>query len=250
MDKYYQKKQAKYGDQNSHRQQGRAIRINGIRVSESEHIQPRAHIILQTKNSHGISPYDNKAYGQSTTIVIPRDMAKIKTNWDNRITQQAQKVIKAGKELPESLKKSLSQEAAYNRTIRARDIAITRREQRGQSTQDLKAISNEMIKNASHLQRKTGYPLKFQKHVDKATPSRFVHPDLKEQILSPKYPVAQKQPPDPKSRSVTQPKINPQDLAAQKQPSSSKGINYTSSTSNNKSISIPPSKIFPNRSWH
>ena len=68
-----------------HNEQGYAIRdpATNARLSESEHIWAKSVIKEQTRNPQtGVSPYDNAAYENSTTLKTNYDTARVKTSGD------------------------------------------------------------------------------------------------------------------------------------------------------------------------
>ncbi|HEX3745835.1 MAG TPA: hypothetical protein VHW09_17965 [Bryobacteraceae bacterium] len=108
-------------------QQGRAIRdpATNARLSEAEHIQPRAIIADQMRNpATGKSPYDSRAYRQSPTDKISRAAALDKTRGD----MDAMRAQRADPTDPQA-QADASLEAAIDRTLdageRTGDASIT-----------------------------------------------------------------------------------------------------------------------------
>jgi hypothetical protein len=119
-------------------QQGRAIRdpATNARLSEAEHIQPRAIIADQMRNpSTGQSPYDRVAYRESPTDKISRAAALDKTRGD----MDALRAQRADPTDPQA-QADASLEAAIDRTLDA-----------GQRTGDA-SITEEGVNLAAHGQ--------------------------------------------------------------------------------------------------
>ncbi|MGE3541531.1 MAG: hypothetical protein AB7N91_29375 [Candidatus Tectimicrobiota bacterium] len=145
---------AQFGDIKSHHSQGRAIRVEGERQSEHEHIRARINVVLQTKHPEtSFSPYDAKAYGRSATLTIPRDMALIKTKLDLALRDKTKAALEKGHALPEALKQEMSTEADIARTIQAREQAIEARVQANLPVDELRAITDAKIIEAAHYQQ-------------------------------------------------------------------------------------------------
>ena len=153
------KKQAQIGDLNTHKNHGKAIWKDGVRQSENEHILSKKNLQQQTTDPNtGEHSYDQKAYDNTHTLTIPKDMANLKTHGplkthmsDMQLIRETEKVIQGVQEASEHLKSEMSFDAAEGRMREARDIAIENREKVGLPTHDLKNLTDEKIKEAAHL---------------------------------------------------------------------------------------------------
>ena len=142
---------ARFADIAEYRRQLRAIRAGGIRLSEHEHV--RAYIndyLMMMDPATGVSALDRAAYRRMATVTIPRDMAVIKTRADLALRDRIRAALTSGV-LDPGLAAELSPEAAVARTIAAREAAIRARPA-GQSLEDLNAITDDVIRRATHYQ--------------------------------------------------------------------------------------------------
>lgn len=148
---------AEYGDIARYAEQLRAIRGNGIRLSEHEHIRARINDYLQTLDPlTGTSPITRSVYRDMVTLTIPEEMARIKTNMDMVLRNRLRAAMEPGAvitdDVLEALSRDLSGEAAIERTIAARDILIAERRAAGEAVGHLLAITDARIIEATHLQ--------------------------------------------------------------------------------------------------
>ncbi len=89
-------------------------------MSESEHGWARKIIQLQTTDPEtGSSPYTNSRYRSSTTLVIPRVVAVLKTRGDIEVIQALKAAQRSGQPIDPALLRAISPEAAIERTIEA-----------------------------------------------------------------------------------------------------------------------------------
>jgi hypothetical protein len=144
---------ARYGDLERHRDQGRSLREQQRRVSEHEHILARINLVLQSIDpKNGMSQYDDKAYRNSATVTIPRDMALEKTRDDLELRDRLKEAARL-ETYDKKLLADLSVQAAIDRTIAARDRTIQQRLAENRGVEDLKAITDEVIASAAHYQQ-------------------------------------------------------------------------------------------------
>lgn len=145
---------AEFGDVEVYRQQRRAIRSEeGVRLSENEHIRARINLVLQTLNPEtGESPVDKKAYRDMVTLTIPRDMAVEKTQQDMELRGRLKEALQTGI-VSEDLIRDMDIQADIERAIQARDKTMAARLAAGRAVDDLKAITDEKIIEAAHLQQ-------------------------------------------------------------------------------------------------
>ena len=154
-----QKPTAQYGDIKPHVEQGKAIWAQTgdrtVRLSEHEHIRARINLWLETFDAlTNSSPYDKAAYGVSSTITIPKDMANIKTRMDMDLRDRLRAAQQSGV-VDTALVREMDIEADIERTVRARDQAIAARRQAGASIADFANITNENITRTAHYQQGT-----------------------------------------------------------------------------------------------
>jgi hypothetical protein len=148
-----QSETARFGDLKPYSEQDRAIREQGVRKSEHEHIRARINLVLQTIDPvSGRSVYDQAAYRRSATLTIPRDMAMEKTRGDLALRDRLKAAIGSGKFTPQ-LARDISVEAEIQRTIAARDRTIDARLAEGRAVDDLKAITDDVIARATAYQQ-------------------------------------------------------------------------------------------------
>ncbi len=153
------KQQAQHGDLKIYKNQGKAIWKEGARQSEHEHALPKKNMQQQTTDPEtGEHSYDQKAYNNTYTLTIPKDMADLKTHGplkthmsDMQLIRETEKVIQGVQEASKYLKSEMSTEATEGRMREARDTAIENREKAGLPTDDLKMITDEKITEAVHL---------------------------------------------------------------------------------------------------
>jgi hypothetical protein len=144
--------EARIGDIKPYNQQGRAIWVDGKRVSEHEHLGADINWKLQTTDpSTGTSPWDDRVYRRSPTLTIPEDMARVKTRKDMELRDQIKQSSSTG--MSDALAENVRRiESDIQRTIDSRDETIRARQQAGKPIDDLLEITDEKINWAAHLQ--------------------------------------------------------------------------------------------------
>ena len=144
---------AQFGDIERHTDQKKSVREDQRRVSEHEHVLARINLVLSTIDPQkGMSAYDKKAYRESATVTIPRDMALEKTRDDLALRDRLKEAAETG-HYNQKLLSDLSVQAAIDRTIDARDRTIAKRLSENKKVDDLKAITDDKIAQAAHYQQ-------------------------------------------------------------------------------------------------
>jgi RHS repeat-associated protein len=148
------KEPPKYGDIQPGNQRTLALRDPaGNRISEREHIVARILLWLETYDPEAkTSAYEKSNYRASPTLLLPTDMARIKTGMDMKLRDQLKDALARG-EVEYSVLNQITIEAAIERTIEARKAAIRRRQSAGiTDLADLLAVTDDKIATAAHYQ--------------------------------------------------------------------------------------------------
>jgi hypothetical protein len=103
-----------FGSVKRHSRQGRRRFIDGDRMQESEHGMARVHINQLGGN------YDPQ-YSRATTLMIPREMALFKTMLDRHQWEEVASYIKAGRPIPDEVRRGSGPDAAIMRLLMARE---------------------------------------------------------------------------------------------------------------------------------